>query len=181
VGKYHIKVKYAGVEIPTTTVQTHAVGNATKCKINAEQLKKQVVAGEEYSVTVNAKEAGQGHVNCRITSTSTRVERHEETRTEKTDKGTKIIKTITTKTTTQTKTRSGAASGSASASASATGAADAAGTTSEPAVDVNIVENGDGTYTIKYKVLESGDYDMVLRFGGQLIPDGATQISVSGK
>lgn len=120
-----------------------------------------MVAGEEYSITVNAKEAGQGHVNCRITSTSTRVERHEETRTEKTDKGTKIIKTITTKTTTQSKTKQGGDG------------------TKEQDVEVNVVDNGDGTYTIKYKVKQKGDYDMALRFGGQLIPDGAQQITVS--
>ncbi|XP_075219680.1 filamin A protein cher isoform X2 [Lycorma delicatula] len=70
-GRYKVTVKYGGEEIPQSPVQVQAfaTGSAEKCKIT-EGIQKTVVSGEEYCITVNAKNAGRGNVTCRIRSTS---------------------------------------------------------------------------------------------------------------
>ncbi|XP_035708450.1 filamin-A isoform X3 [Folsomia candida] len=70
-GRYKVNVKYGGKEIPHSPfpVQSYATGHADKCKIT-EGLHQALNIGEEYCITVNAKNAGSGAVTCRIRSTS---------------------------------------------------------------------------------------------------------------
>ncbi|XP_039299021.1 filamin-A isoform X2 [Nilaparvata lugens] len=70
-GRYKVTVKYGGKEVAQSPllIQAHATGNAEKCKIT-EGVQKTVASGEEYSITVNTKNAGRGNVTCRIRSTS---------------------------------------------------------------------------------------------------------------
>ncbi|KAG8322096.1 hypothetical protein J6590_029794 [Homalodisca vitripennis] len=70
-GRYKVTVKYGGKEIPTSPIpiQAYATGSADECKIT-EGIQKTLLSGEEYCITVNAKNAGRGAVTCRIRSTS---------------------------------------------------------------------------------------------------------------
>ncbi|CAL8082481.1 unnamed protein product [Orchesella dallaii] len=112
-GRYKVNVKYGGKEVPHSPfgVQSYATGSADKCKIT-EGKQKALTIGEEYCITVNAKNAGYGAVTCRIRSTS----------------GSDL--------------------------------------------DIDIEDNGDGTFSIYYTVKDAGEYTLNIKFGGQPIPDG---------
>ncbi|ROT84919.1 hypothetical protein C7M84_021888, partial [Penaeus vannamei] len=84
---------------------------ADKCKIT-EGINHSLTIGEEYCITVNAKNAGTGAVTCRIRSTS----------------GSDL--------------------------------------------DIDIEDNGDGTFSIYYTVKDAGEYTLSVKFGGQPVPDG---------
>lgn len=72
VGPHKVSVKYGGQEVPNSpvTVNSYAVGQADKCKIT-EGVQDKVSIGEEYCITVNANEAGNGALTCHITSSNT--------------------------------------------------------------------------------------------------------------
>ncbi|XP_049804905.1 filamin-A isoform X1 [Schistocerca nitens] len=112
-GRYKVTVKYDGKEVPHSPfqVQAYATGSAEKCKIT-EGIQRVLTSGEEYCITVNAKNAGYGAVTCRIRSTS----------------GSDL--------------------------------------------DIDIEDNGDGTFSIYYTVKDAGDYTLSVKFGGQPVPDG---------
>lgn len=112
-GRYKINIKYGGRDVPNCpiNVQAFATGNADKCKIT-EGIQQNLNSGEEYCITVNAKNAGLGAVTCRIRSTS----------------GSDL--------------------------------------------DIDIEDNGDGTFTVYYTVKDAGDYTLSVKFGGQPVPGG---------
>jgi filamin len=112
-GRYKVSVKYGGKEVPHSPfqVQALATGSAEKCQIT-EGIQHSLTSGEEYCITVNAKNAGYGAVTCRIRSTS----------------GSDL--------------------------------------------DIDIEDNGDGTFSIYYTVKDAGDYTLSVKFGGQPVPDG---------
>ncbi|XP_042868221.1 filamin-A-like isoform X2 [Penaeus japonicus] len=112
-GKYKVSVKYADQEVGHSPfpVQAYATGKADKCKIT-EGINHSLTIGEEYCITVNAKNAGTGAVTCRIRSTS----------------GSDL--------------------------------------------DIDIEDNGDGTFSIYYTVKDAGEYTLSVKFGGQPVPDG---------
>uniref|UniRef100_T1IWF9 Sarcolemmal membrane-associated protein n=1 Tax=Strigamia maritima TaxID=126957 RepID=T1IWF9_STRMM len=120
IGKYKINVKYGGQEVPFSpfNVDAHSIGQADKCKIT-EGMQQQVAVGEEYCITVNAKNAGKGAVTCRIRSNSG----HD--------------------------------------------------------MDIDIEDNGDGTFSIYYTIKDVGEYNINVKFGGQPVPDGAYKLVVS--
>lgn len=72
-GQYKVNVKYGGKEVPHApfTVQAQPTGRADSCKIT-EGIQQQLSIGEEYCISVNAQNAGNGAVTCRIRSTSGR-------------------------------------------------------------------------------------------------------------
>ncbi|XP_068218759.1 filamin-A isoform X2 [Palaemon carinicauda] len=112
-GKYKVSVKYADEEVGHSPfpVQAFATGKADECKIT-EGINHSLNIGEEYCITVNAKNAGNGAVTCRIRSTS----------------GSDL--------------------------------------------DIDIEDNGDGTFSIYYTVKDAGEYTLSVKFGGQPVPDG---------
>lgn len=112
-GRYKAMVKYGGKEVPQSPVmiQAYATGSAEECKIE-EGIQRNLLSGEEYCITVNAKNAGRGAVTCRIRSVS----------------GSDL--------------------------------------------DIDIEDNGDGTFRIYYTVKDAGDYTLSVKFGGQPVPDG---------
>lgn len=112
-GKYKVSVKYGDQEVGHSPfpVQAYATGKADKCKIT-EGITHALNIGEEYCITVNAKNAGNGAVTCRIRSTS----------------GSDL--------------------------------------------DIDIEDNGDGTFSIYYTVKDAGEYTLSVKFGGQPVPEG---------
>lgn len=46
-------------------------------------------------------------------------------------------------------------------------------------IDIDIVENTDGTFSIQFTPANPGDYSISIKFGGQCIPDGEYIIQVS--
>lgn len=46
-------------------------------------------------------------------------------------------------------------------------------------LDINIVDNGDGTVSIYYTVQDAGDYTINIKFGGQNVPGGFYTFTVS--
>lgn len=112
-GKYKVSVKYGDQEVGHAPfpVQAYATGKADKCKIT-EGITHALNIGEEYCITVNAKNAGNGAVTCRIRSTS----------------GSDL--------------------------------------------DIDIEDNGDGTFSIFYTVKDAGEYTLSVKFGGQPVPEG---------
>lgn len=121
VGKHQLSVKYGGKEVPGSpaTLESVPTGQADKCKISEETKQEKVTIGEEYCLTVNAKQAGKGAVTCTLTN--------------------------------------------------------AAG--AEPDVDVEVEDNGDGTFTIFYRVKEAGEHQVNIKFGGQPVPGGTYKIT----
>lgn len=46
-------------------------------------------------------------------------------------------------------------------------------------MDIDIEDNGDGTFSIYYSVKDVGEYSLNIKFGGQTVPDGAYTVTVS--
>lgn len=46
-------------------------------------------------------------------------------------------------------------------------------------LDINIEDNGDGTFSIYYNVKDAGEYTLSVKFGGQTIPEGFYTFTVS--
>lgn len=120
VGKHQVAVKYGGKEVPNSpaTVEAVPTGHADKCKISEETKLDKVTIGEEYSMTVDAKQAGKGAITCTVNNASGK----------------------------------------------------------EPDVDVQVEDNGDGTYTIFYRIKEQGEHQVNIKFGGQPVPGGSYTI-----
>ncbi|XP_076379059.1 filamin A protein cher isoform X3 [Megalopta genalis] len=70
-GRYQIKVRYGGVEIPDCPIMIQSVstGKAEECKIK-EGIQRTLTQGEEQCITIDTVNAGRGAVTCRIKSTS---------------------------------------------------------------------------------------------------------------
>uniref|UniRef100_A0A0L8H0B8 Calponin-homology (CH) domain-containing protein n=1 Tax=Octopus bimaculoides TaxID=37653 RepID=A0A0L8H0B8_OCTBM len=66
-GVYTIKIKFGGVEIPTSPIKacSKPTGDASKCKIT-KGTEKTVMVKKETVITVDASQAGTGKVTCRI-------------------------------------------------------------------------------------------------------------------
>ncbi len=117
-----------------------------------------MASNEEYSFTVSAEQAGKGAVTCRVIRTQSKSSTSE-TSTERYETlptgATRIIKETRKETKTQTSKET------------------------KDNVDCKVIPNGDGTYSIKYKVEEPGDYTIEVKFGGQPIPGGLFNFTVS--
>lgn len=48
-------------------------------------------------------------------------------------------------------------------------------------LDIDIEDNGDGTFSIYYTVKDAGEYTLNIKFGGQPIPEGFYTFTVRGK
>jgi hypothetical protein len=46
-------------------------------------------------------------------------------------------------------------------------------------LDIDIEDNGDGTFSIYYTVKDAGEYTLSVKFGGQPVPDGFYTFTVS--
>lgn len=46
-------------------------------------------------------------------------------------------------------------------------------------LDIDIEDNGDGTFTVYYTVKDAGDYTLSVKFGGQPVPGGFYTFTVS--
>jgi len=46
-------------------------------------------------------------------------------------------------------------------------------------VDIDIEDNGDGTFSIYYTVKDAGEYTLNIKFGGQSVPEGFYTFTVS--
>lgn len=46
-------------------------------------------------------------------------------------------------------------------------------------LDIDIVDNGDGTFRIYYTVKDAGEYTLNIKFGGQPVPGGFYTFTVS--
>ncbi|XP_031833925.1 filamin A protein cher isoform X5 [Nomia melanderi] len=70
-GRYQIKVRYGGVEVPDCPIliQSVSTGKADECKIK-EGIQRTLTQGEEQCITIDTMNAGRGAVTCRIKSTS---------------------------------------------------------------------------------------------------------------
>ena len=104
------------------------------------------------------KAGGNGELTCRVTRTQSKSEVNEET-TERfeqlPDGGTRIIKTTKRETKTATSKEI------------------------HDNVDCKVAKNPDGTYSVKYKVQEPGDYIIEIKYGGQVVPNGTFKFTVS--
>ncbi|XP_055382224.1 filamin-A isoform X2 [Condylostylus longicornis] len=68
-GPYNVSIKYGGKEIQGSpfTLQAYPTGEAKKCKL-VEEAPKIQPSGSKSHMTVDAREAGDGAVTCKITS-----------------------------------------------------------------------------------------------------------------
>ena len=46
-------------------------------------------------------------------------------------------------------------------------------------LDIDIIDNGDGTFSIYYTIEDVGDYSLAVKFGGQPVPQGFYTFTVS--
>lgn len=46
-------------------------------------------------------------------------------------------------------------------------------------MDIDIEDNGDGTFSIYYTVKDAGEYTLSIKFGGQPVPEGVYTFTVS--
>ncbi len=46
-------------------------------------------------------------------------------------------------------------------------------------MDIDIEDNGDGTFSIFYTVKDAGEYTLSIKFGGQPVPEGVYTFTVS--
>lgn len=46
-------------------------------------------------------------------------------------------------------------------------------------MDIDIEDNGDGTFSIYYTAKDAGEYTINIKFGGQPVPDGVYSFTVS--
>ncbi|XP_041430934.1 filamin-A isoform X1 [Xenopus laevis] len=126
-GRYTILIKYGGDEIPYSPYRIRALptGDASKCTVTVSigghglgaGIGPTIQIGEETVITVDAKAAGKGKVNCTVC----------------TPDGTEV--------------------------------------------DVDVVENEDGTFDIFYTAPQPGKYVICVRFGGEHIPNSPFQVT----
>ena len=139
-GQYKVNVKYGGKEVPHApfTVQAQPTGRADSCKIT-EGIQQELSIGEEYCISVNAQNAGNGAVTCRIRSTSGRSVFFPTVQNESTCFNVLLFSDM----------------------------------------DIDIEDNGDGTFSIYYTVKDAGEYTLSIKFGGQPVPEGVYNFTVS--
>ncbi|XP_076078682.1 filamin-C-like isoform X15 [Mytilus galloprovincialis] len=120
-GTYVLRVKYAGKDVPCSPfkVTSHPTGDASKCVIKEGLEKKTVQVNKETVICVDASQAGEGKVTCRIRS----------------PQGSDI--------------------------------------------DIDIVENADGTFSLLFTPQIEGAYTISIKFGGQTVPGGEYDIQVT--
>lgn len=72
VGDYIVNVQFGDAEVPSAPFKVHAraIGEAKRCKL-VEQVAQEQVFGARTHMAVNAKDAGEGAVTCRIVSQKT--------------------------------------------------------------------------------------------------------------
>lgn len=46
-------------------------------------------------------------------------------------------------------------------------------------MDIDIDDNGDGTFSVYYTVKDAGEYTLSIKFGGNPVPDGVYNFTVS--
>nr|AKS48135.1 filamin-like protein-1 [Mytilus coruscus] len=121
-GTYVLRVKFAGKDVPCSPfkVTSHPTGDASKCVIKEGLEKKTVQVNKETVICVDASQAGEGKVTCRIRS----------------PQGSDI--------------------------------------------DIDIVENADGTFSLLFTPQIEGAYTISIKFGGQTVPGGEYDIQTSG-
>lgn len=180
-GPHKITVLYGGQEVPQSPINIECAetGKSDKCKIGklnnqsvfslydlielflASKPKDKLDLGEEGKLVIDAKEAGKGGVTCRITreTSSSSTKESSSEKVEMAPDGTKITIKETRKETTKS-----------SSSSQMSGS---------QLPNVNVIENGDGTFTVNYKVFEPGNYTLTLHFGGKVIPGGEIKFTVS--
>ncbi|XP_069142482.1 filamin-A-like isoform X9 [Argopecten irradians] len=117
-GQYKINVKFGGKNVPNSPFKVKAcpTGDASKCRITEGLDNKFVPINKETVITVDASQAGDGKVTCRIRSPS----------------GNDI--------------------------------------------DIDIVENPDGTFSLLFTPQLAGAYTINIKFGGQTVPGGEYDI-----
>ncbi|OWF45693.1 Filamin-A [Mizuhopecten yessoensis] len=120
-GLYKINVKFGGKNVPNSPFKVKALptGDASKCRITEGLDNKFVPINKETVITVDASQAGDGKVTCRIRSPS----------------GNDI--------------------------------------------DIDIVENPDGTFSLLFTPQVAGAYTINIKFGGQTVPGGEYDIQVT--
>uniref|UniRef100_A0A7N8X5R0 Filamin C, gamma b (actin binding protein 280) n=1 Tax=Mastacembelus armatus TaxID=205130 RepID=A0A7N8X5R0_9TELE len=69
-GRYTITIKYGGDEIPYSPYRIHAIptGDASKCLVTGSGIGPTIQIGEETVITVDAKAAGKGKVTCKVST-----------------------------------------------------------------------------------------------------------------
>nr|XP_022299044.1 filamin-A-like isoform X13 [Crassostrea virginica] len=119
-GTYEILIRFGGQVVPNTPLKVNAypVGDATKCRITEGLENTTVPVNKETVICVDASQAGEGKVTCRIRSPS----------------GNDI--------------------------------------------DIDIVENPDGTFSLLFTPQMMGAYTINIKFGGQSVPGGEYDIQV---
>ncbi|XP_052680465.1 filamin-C-like isoform X8 [Crassostrea angulata] len=119
-GTYEILIRFGGQVVPNTPLKVNAypVGDATKCRITDGLENTTVPVNKETVICVDASQAGDGKVTCRIRSPS----------------GNDI--------------------------------------------DIDIVENPDGTFSILFTPQMMGAYTINIKFGGQSVPGGEYDVQV---
>ena len=121
-------------------------------------MKDKISANEEYTVQVDTKGGGPGALTCKVTRVQTKSESNETTteRVETLPSGaTKLIRETRRETKTQTQRET------------------------HENIDCKVVKNEDGSYSVKYKVKEPGDYTIELKYGGKPVPNGVIQFVVA--
>ncbi|KAH9410258.1 hypothetical protein TYRP_010016 [Tyrophagus putrescentiae] len=158
IGEHKVTVKFDGQEVaPPFTVNSVQTGDAAKCEIEGA-LKDKINANEEVSVKVTASGAGNGSLTCKVTRVYSKSESNE-TVTERTETlpsgATKIIRETRRETKTQTQREI------------------------QENINCQVVKNKDGTFSVKYKVKEPGDYTIELKYGGVPIKNGVLNFTVA--
>lgn len=70
VGRYTINVLYGGQPVNNSpfNVKVDAIGRADKCQVYGPGLEPLIQVGEDYTITVDTRDAGPGNVTCHIKS-----------------------------------------------------------------------------------------------------------------
>ncbi|UXI22435.1 G-protein coupled receptor 158 [Sarcoptes scabiei] len=151
VGEHKIVVKFDGQNVQDPIpVESYQCGDADQCKL-MDELKDKCTLNEEYSVQVDAKQAGQGSLTCKVSRVQTSSETTETVteRIENTpDGGQRLIKQTKRETRTQTERES------------------------HENADCKVIRNQDGTYKVNYKAKKPGNYTIEMKYGGKPIPGG---------
>uniref|UniRef100_A0A8C1UH33 Filamin B n=1 Tax=Cyprinus carpio TaxID=7962 RepID=A0A8C1UH33_CYPCA len=209
VGRYTIVIKYGGDEIPTSPyrVRATATGDASKCTVTGPGIGPTIGIGEEVGFMVNTKGAGKGKVSCVVvTPDGTEVEAEVIENEDGTfdifytapKPGTYVIyvrfggENIPRSPFKVTVTDGGYVSGN---SVNGTGyrpfdmvipftfrKGDITGEVHMPSgktAQPEIIDNKDGTVTVRYAPTEAGLHEMHIKFNGTHIPESPLQFYVN--
>lgn len=132
IGKYQVTCNFNSLPVPNCPISMNSVptGDASKCVLK-EKIEKQIKAGKENCVTVNAKDAGKGNVTCKISNLSKpKVQQDVSNKKESISK--KDTKSKTTKKVEKVEEEE------------------------DETIKVRVKDNKDGTFSVFYKVEEPG-------------------------